>query len=274
MHDSRGRTSAVHPRRRDGCGRRTLRRSPTHDAQIGKVVGALESAGFAEDTVVALWGDHGFQLGDNDQWAKQTNFGHATRIPLIVHVPGQLGGGRSDALVEAVDIMPFLVEASSGVVVPHCPPTQAESRTTALCTEGFSLLPLIPMREPASPLSPPPSPARQKWQRVAAHSQFRRGCEPKIGAPCDTAGGTVAVMGYTQRMDQLRYTAWVRFNYSTASPDWSTEYGRELYDHRANPVPKDWAMEHVNVVALPEHADLVEELHSRLVRCGARPDLC
>ena len=44
----------------------------------------------------------GFQLGDNDQFAKQTNFEHATRIPLIVHVPGQVGGTRADQLVEAV----------------------------------------------------------------------------------------------------------------------------------------------------------------------------
>ena len=43
------------------------------DAQIGRVLDALEAKGLAENTVIAAWGDHGFQLGDNDQWAKETN---------------------------------------------------------------------------------------------------------------------------------------------------------------------------------------------------------
>ena len=99
------------------------------------------------------------------------------------------------------------------------------------------------MKEPAAPPT--------AWKRVAAHSQFKRGCNAKFNAPCESEGGEIAVMGYTQRMDEWRYTAWVRFNYSTSVPDWSTDYGRELYDHRASPVPKDWAMEHVNVVDEP-----------------------
>ena len=183
-------------------------------------------------------------------------------------MPGQVGGTRSDALVEAVDIYPFLVESSSGTRIPQCPKTQAASRTTALCTEGFSLLPLVPMKEPAAP------PAAAWKRRVAAHSQFKRGCEAKFNATCDTDGGMVSVMGYTQRMDKWRYTAWVKFNYNTSTPDWNTVYGRELYDHRASPVPKDWAMEHINVVDDPRHGELVQQLHYRLVRCGARPDLC
>jgi hypothetical protein len=78
----------------------------------------------------------------------------------------------------------------------------------------------------------------------------------------------------TQRLDSWRYTAWVRFNYSTVAPDWSQVYGRELYDHGASPVPTSWDMEHSNVVEAPQHEALVAELHSRLVKCAARPDLC
>lgn len=76
------------------------------------------------------------------------------------------------------------------------------------------------------------------------------------------------------RVDEWRYTAWVRFNYTTASPDWNTVYGRELYSHVDSPVPRDWAMEHDNVVDDPEHAGLVTTLHDRLLRCAVRPDLC
>lgn len=100
--------------------------------------------------------------------------------------------------MEAVDIYPTLVEASAGVLVPHCPPSQALSRSTALCTEGFSLLPLVPMREPpALPLlSAAENVARGRpWARVAAHSQFPRACNPKHGAACEKGDHRVGVMG-------------------------------------------------------------------------------
>ena len=58
------------------------------DANIGRVIDALDQSRFATQTVIAQWGDHGYALGDNDEWAKQTNFEHATKIPFMIHVPG------------------------------------------------------------------------------------------------------------------------------------------------------------------------------------------
>ena len=49
------------------------------DANVGEVLGALDASKFANNTIIVLWGDHGYQLGDNDEWAKQDNFEHATR---------------------------------------------------------------------------------------------------------------------------------------------------------------------------------------------------
>lgn len=81
------------------------------DAQIGKVLDELERLNLSENTVVILWGDHGWHLGDLGTWGKHTAFEHALRSPLIVHVPGmQALGATTDALIETVDIYPSLVE--------------------------------------------------------------------------------------------------------------------------------------------------------------------
>ena len=194
---------------------------------------------------------------------------HATRAALIISIPGLQSPPRSAALVEFVDIMPTLVQAAIGDVVPQCPPTQAASRGTAACTEGTSLLPL--MQSPASK------------GRAAAFSQYPRVCndpESKPGshtAPCPCTDATSCagdVMGYTMRVDSYRYTEWVRFSINSTTPDWSVEYGRELYDHSASPVPSGWAYENANVAGEQQHASLVGQLSTILRKCAVRPDLC
>ncbi len=81
------------------------------DAQIGRVLDELARLGLAEKTVVLVWGDHGWQLGEHGLWCKHTNFEIAVRSPLIVRVPGQKRAGtQSAALVEFVDIYPTLCE--------------------------------------------------------------------------------------------------------------------------------------------------------------------
>ena len=67
------------------------------DAQIGKVVDELERLGLANDTIVVLWGDHGWHLGDHGMWTKHTNYEQATRIPLLVVAPGVARPGSHSA---------------------------------------------------------------------------------------------------------------------------------------------------------------------------------
>jgi len=77
------------------------------------VLDLLEQLGLAESTIVMLWGDHGWQLGEHAEWCKHTNFEIATHAPLILSVPGATDTGlRSSKLVEFVDIFPTLVEAT------------------------------------------------------------------------------------------------------------------------------------------------------------------
>src|SRR6478735_10851457 len=71
------------------------------DAQLGRVLEALEKDGLAKNTIVVLWGDHGWHLGDHGLWCKHTNYELATRAALVASVPGQRATGRPcDRLVE------------------------------------------------------------------------------------------------------------------------------------------------------------------------------
>ena len=91
------------------------------DAQAGRVLDELDRLGLAANTIVVLWGDHGWHLGDHGQWCKHTNYEQATRIPLIVAAPRTARPGRgSRALVETVDLFPTLAELA-GLPAPKVP---------------------------------------------------------------------------------------------------------------------------------------------------------
>ena len=99
------------------------------DAQVGKVLAELDKLGLRENTIVILWGDHGWQVGEHDFWGKATNMHDALNAPLIVSVPGMKHNQACERLVEFVDIYPTLCELA-GIV-----PGQQ--------IEGTSFLPLL-----------------------------------------------------------------------------------------------------------------------------------
>jgi len=81
------------------------------DAQVGQLLAEVDKLGLADKTVIMLWGDHGWHLGEHDIWGKMTNFEIATRAPLIVSYPGQKTSGmQTSALVEFVDMYPTLAD--------------------------------------------------------------------------------------------------------------------------------------------------------------------
>jgi arylsulfatase A-like enzyme len=80
------------------------------DAQIGKVLNELKQLGLDKNTIVILWGDHGWFLGDHNLWCKHSNLEKALHTTLIVHAPGFIENSKSDALVEFVDVYPTICE--------------------------------------------------------------------------------------------------------------------------------------------------------------------
>ncbi len=78
------------------------------DQLVGEVLSELENLGLAENTIVVLWGDHGWHLGEHEFWGKHNTLHNALQIPLIVKVPGKAKGKQTRALVESVDIYPTL----------------------------------------------------------------------------------------------------------------------------------------------------------------------
>ena len=108
------------------------------DAQLGRVLDELERLSLTENTIVVLWGDHGWHLGDHSMWCKHTNYEQATRIPLVIAAPGAgKAGTHSGAMVETVDLYPTLTELAA-LSAPAGP----------LKLEGKSLVPLL--RDPAA----------------------------------------------------------------------------------------------------------------------------
>ncbi|MCY2963657.1 MAG: sulfatase, partial [Planctomycetota bacterium] len=80
------------------------------DAQIGRLLQALEEAGQADNTIVVVWGDHGWHLGEKGITGKNTLWERSTRVPLIFAGPGIAAGGRCGQPAELLDLYPTLVE--------------------------------------------------------------------------------------------------------------------------------------------------------------------
>ncbi len=143
------------------------------DAQLGKVIAELDRLGLRETTVICLWGDHGWHLGEHGLWCKTTNFELDTRSPLIFCLPdGRCSGRSTDALAEFVDVYPTLAELC-GLPLPEA-------------LEGTSLVPVLD--DPDAVV------------RDCARSQFPR--------PWPEKKDGFSHMGYSIRTDRYRYTEW------------------------------------------------------------------
>lgn len=147
------------------------------DAQVGRVVDALDASGLADETIIVLWGDHGFHLGDLGIWTKHTNYEQANRIPLIIVAPGVTKPGSSTRqLAESVDVFPTLAELA-GLPPPSGPQP----------VDGVSLVPVLKdpsarVRDHAFHCFP-----RQTMGRAVRTERHRLVEWKKPGAPEETA---------------------------------------------------------------------------------------
>ena len=86
------------------------------DAQVGRLLAALNKEGLAENTIVVLWSDHGWKLGEYRGWGKMTNYEIDARVPLLISAPGMQNGSmptagkQTDQLAELLDLFPTLCD--------------------------------------------------------------------------------------------------------------------------------------------------------------------
>ena len=225
------------------------------DAQIGRVLTEMENQGLASNTIIVLWADHGWKLGEHDMWAKHTNFEDDTHVPFMIRVPGVTDSGmRTDALVELIDIFPSLTELAGLTVPPRC---TEDNKDVLACVEGSSVAPLL--KDP-----------KQEWKKAAFSQYPRPYCGLSIipGKPPFQRGNEgEAVMGYALRVDSYRFVEWYGFDHTTAKPNWSDIWGTELYDH-TEPT-KFFNDENENLAKQANMAEKVEEFR-KMIQAGWR----
>lgn len=200
-----------------------------------------------------------YQLGDNDQWSKVTNFEHSARIPLLIKPAAgtaealTAAGKRALGLVESIDIFPSLVAlAMPGTPpIPRCPNDLNASRGIMLCTDGVPSL-ATALKNPTAALNP------AAFSQVPRDNQVQ-GMSGAGPAPHEQ------FMGYSVRTTSWRYTEWHHFDPDTGVADWSSVVAKELYPHEGTQQADcSWSYEYENVAGQPEHASVEQQLAAQL----------
>jgi uncharacterized sulfatase len=143
------------------------------DAQVGRLLDAVDRLGLAGNTIIVFHSDHGYHMGEHSMWQKTTLFENAARVPLVVYAPMLATSGASTSLAELVDVYPTLADLCGLPPPDHL--------------AGRSLVPVL--RDPAASV------------RETALTQLARNVP-------DGAGGRRAIMGYSIRTSRWRYTEW------------------------------------------------------------------
>lgn len=170
------------------------------DAQVGRLMQKLKELDLMDNTIIVLWSDHGWKLGEHNGWGKMSNLHIDTHVPLIVAGAGvEAKGQRTEGLTELVDIYPSLCEMSGLPVPGHL--------------QGRSFVPLL--KEPDT-----------EW-KTAAYSQFLLG---RFG-PEETR--KKERMGYSVQTERYRYTEWYEWDKKLERP--GSYLTCELFDHKKDP---------------------------------------
>ena len=170
------------------------------DAQVGMLMKTLDETGIADRTIICLWGDHGWHLGEHGHWGKLTNYEEAARAPLIIAAPGFSRGINATGLTEFLDVYPTLCELAGVPTPTH--------------VEGKSLVPLMRGEE--------------VFIHKAAMTQMSRGT------------GKNATMGWSMRTSRYRYIEWRSADFSQEKPVFGNQtLAVELYDYHADPLERE-----------------------------------
>jgi arylsulfatase A-like enzyme len=200
------------------------------DAQVGILLNALDSLGLSKNTVIVLWGDHGWHLGDHNLWCKHTNFEQATHAPLLISAPG-IQPSQTKSPSEFIDIFPTLCDLT-GVKIPgHL--------------DGKSLVPM--MRDPKVSV------------KEFSVSQYPRPANNLENARLGWSDGEF--MGYSIRTGKYRYTIWLKDTFRSYKPyNKDLVVASELYDYEKDP------NETVNVVDDKVYASVAKDMNDKMLR--------
>eukprot|EP00054_Salpingoeca_dolichothecata_P023903 m.160990 g.160990 ORF g.160990 m.160990 type:complete len:377 (+) comp24838_c0_seq4:1232-2362(+) len=220
------------------------------DGLVGRLLDELDQLGLADDTVVALFGDHGQHLGNENMWCKMSLFEAALRVPLLIRAPGKAGmGQRTTTPVELLDVFPTLANLSG---LP--PPPNVEGKNLGALFVSQDLPPeqqfAFSQQARCFNVKTPnlrPTPSEQKLTNMETCSFI--------------AKQEMNYMGYSVRTRSWRYNEWHEWNRTALRPVWGNNVGRELYDHRQS---SDWNLETINLVNESQYADVVANLSAVL----------
>jgi arylsulfatase A-like enzyme len=198
------------------------------DAQVGILLNTLDSLGTLNNTIIVLWGDHGWHLGDHDLWEKHTNLEQATRAPLIIAAPG-MKPGNSNALSEHLDIFPTLCDLASVPVPSHL--------------HGKSLKPVMQNK-------------KAEVNQFAISQYPRKLSKEEMKKKNYTSN---SMMGYSMRTSKYRFTIWMN-DFTTNTPFAENKvYASELYDYDADPLEKQ------NVVNDKAYSKISTDMRMRMI---------
>jgi len=237
------------------------------DHMLGQALSKLEDLGadVAARTITVFHADHGYQLGELNEWSKKTDTELATRVPMMIRVPWKArtaAGKRTAVNAELVDMFKTLAELSglSGGVQPD--------------VQGTSLAPLFddPSGAAAAGEGGEVLQARAAYSQIGSCDCVERtvlgwtGVECNAGRCLKTPVPEFDFMGYTMRTaDGWRFTAWVPMNANTSRVDWGRKVWHELYDLRGLAAAgNDFDFDGLSVNVAGQHTDLVAQLHGEL----------
>jgi len=199
------------------------------DAQIGKLLDALDASGLSDNTIIVLWGDHGWHLGDHNLWCKHTDFEQATHAPLIFSSPA-IKPSVVNNVTEFVDIFPTICDLA-GLEIPE----QLDGKSL----KGLMKNPKSTFKEYAVSQYPRSGPGKETERLGYASAEY---------------------MGYSIRTKQYRFTMWMKSKFRSSQPfNESLIYGMELYDYKKDP------NETVNVVDDKEYVKIKNELKQKMI---------
>jgi len=235
----------------------------------------LDTLGLTNDTLVVFHSDHGWSLGEHGQWEKFTNWEHGTRIPLIIRAPWlatKSSSAKVSDIVELIDVYPTLAELA-GITVPATYKLDGSSFASLVTTslsENVETSPIIKQNSIDNNLKYPHNNLLNSY----ALSVYPR-CPADLTNPARYWAkndcmmherSNFPFMGISLRVQDWRYTEWLRWNGSAISPEFDSKpIGIELYNHAGDDGSSfDGDYEVYNLAGLPKYSDIQKQLSTML----------